>query len=561
MARTANARDWQTRIRLWAAIVMASYFLLRMGYYSMGLISPDAMEGYLGSLSFVWLFTPVFLSVVLVHMALGLWKLYRRNTFRMPPWEMAQVSLGLLLPYFLFPYLVTTFLMGFAFGQRQNYVDSILLTYPAVAWSYVGVALIMGAHGQIGAHVVLRMRPWYPRIKWILILLFTVVPICAALGYLNGGRTLYHALLQGKLDPEDMPHVVQPSEQDFIRLGQAIVYAALTALYAIVFASRALRLRIAARTKTIRVSYPGDAHVKVIPGTTILEASRIGEIAHASICGGRGRCTTCRVKILDGMENLSPIGERERKALSRIRAGSDVRLACQAQCRRQGISVLPLLTPETKPTKARRENSDSVGREMELSVMFADLRGFTTISEGKFPYDVVYVLNSYFERMGKAIERHDGRIDKFLGDGILAYFGSDGEATKGALNAVLCALEMARQLAEVNERLKDVLEVPLSMGLGLHFGEVILGEIGYTKNSSLTIIGDTVNSASRLQTLTKEAAAQMILSTTLAAKAGLDLSYLPLAKVRVRGKNEAMRVYLVKDILKDLEALDKAKRI
>ena len=559
MASKANARDWQTRIRLWAAIIMAAYFLTRMGYYSMGLISPDAMEGYLGSLSFVWFFTPVFLSVVLVHMTLGLWKLYRRNTLRMPPWEIAQVSLGLLLPYFLFPYLITTFLMGFVFGLRQNYVDSVLLTYPAVAWSYVSVALIMGAHGQIGAHVVLRMRPWYPRVRWILIVLFTVVPICAALGYLNGGRALYGALVQGKLEPDDLPHVVQPNELDFIRIGHAIVYIALTAVYAFVFASRALRLGVAARTRTIQVSYPGDARVKVIPGTTILEASRIGEIAHASICGGRGRCTTCRVKILDGMENLSPIGERERRALSRIRAGSDVRLACQAQCRQKGISVLPLLAPEAKPSKARKENTDSVGRDMELSVMFADLRGFTTISEGKFPYDVVYVLNSYFERMGKAIERHDGKIDKFLGDGILAYFGKDGDTRKGALNAILCSLEMARQLAEVNERLKNVLELPLTMGVGLHFGEVILGEIGYSENSNMTIIGDTVNSASRLQTLTKQAAVQLILSTTLAAQAGLDLSYLPMANARVRGKTEVMRVYLVKDILKDLQSSVKAR--
>jgi adenylate cyclase len=536
-------------------MIMATYFITRMGYYAMGLISPDAMEGYINALSFEWFFTPVFLSVVLVHMSLGLWKLYRRNTLKMPLWEIAQVTLGLLLPFFLFPYLITTFLMGFVFNLKQSYVDNILLTYPAVAWSYVSVALIMGAHGQIGAHAVLRMRPWYPRVRWIIAAFLTVIPIAAALGYLNGGSTLYHELIQGQLAADDLPHPVSPDQQEFIRLGHEIVYIALAAIYAFLFTARGLRLRAAARNKTIVVSYPGDAQVKVIPGTTILEASRIGEIAHASICGGRGRCTTCRVKILDGMENLSPVGEREHKALLRIRAGADVRLACQAQCQTKVISVLPLLAPEIKSTKARKETTFSVGRDMELSVMFADLRGFTSISEGKFPYDVVYILNSYFEQMGKAIERHEGKIDKFLGDGILAYFGKEGEGSKGALNAILSTLDMAKQLAEVNTRLASVLEVPLTMGVGLHFGEVILGEIGYKENSNLTIIGDTVNTASRLQTLTKEAGAQLILSTALAAKAGLDLSHLPLARAKVRGKTEPMRVYIVKDILKDLETV------
>jgi len=184
--------------------------------------------------------------------------------------------------------------------------------------------------------------------------------------------------------------------------------------------------------------------------------------------------------------------------------------------------------------------------------MFVDLRGFTRLSEGKFAYDVVYILNTYFENMGKAIEKHDGHIDKFLGDGILAYFGLDRDPREGALNALRSALAMAHELADANERLKEALDEPLAIGIGLHFGDVILGEVGYKENSTLTIIGDTVNTASRLQSLNKSAQTQLILSTTLAAKAGIDLSYLPMAKASVRGKIESLRVFLVKDLLNDL---------
>jgi len=552
MAARTNARDWQTRIRLWAALLMAFYFISRMGYYAMGLISPDAMEEYLNGLSFLWILTPFFLSVIFVHMALGLWKIFKRNTLKMPLWELAQIGFGLSLPYFLFPYLVTTYVMGYVFGLRLNYVDSILLTYPAVAWSYVCVAIVMGVHGNIGANAVLRMRPWYPRIKWLLIGILALIPISAALGYLRGGSQLYRAFIEGRLAPDDMPHTLVEAQRAFIAFWHTTIYISLSLLFAFVFIARSLRLRAMEKRKTIRVVYPSGAIVPVIPGTTILEASRIGSIPHASICGGRSRCTTCRIKVEAGMDNLSPVSDRERRALLRIGAASNVRLACQAQCQKEEIRIVPLLPAKIGPKKARSENRSTIGRDVELSVMFVDLRGFTGLSEGKFAYDVVYILNTYFENMGRAIEKQGGRIDKFLGDGILAYFGLDRDPRDGALSALRSTVEMARELANANRELKEALDEPLAIGIGLHYGDVILGEVGYKEKSSLTIIGDTVNTASRLQSLNKSAGTQLIVSTALAAKSGVDLSYLPMATATVRGKTEPLRVFLVKDLIRDL---------
>jgi len=370
---------------------------------------------------------------------------------------------------------------------------------------------------------------------------------------------LSEKLQAGTLDQDERPHPLSSEQKAWVMVfddGNTLTFLG---LYVLVFAARAVRLGVQKKKRNIEVVYGDGRKVAVIPHTTVLEASRIGRIPHASICGGRGRCTTCRVKVDQGAENLSPVGDREARALLRIQAPAGVRLACQAECLRGSVTVLPLLVPDTRSTVARKETADTVGRDVQVAVMFADIRGFTRLSEGRFPYDVVYILNRYFEDMGKAIEAHGGVIDKFLGDGILAYFGLDQDPRDACRNAVLAAWDMADRLERVNGPLASVLKEPLSIGIGIQFGEVILGSLGFQANRHLTIIGDTVNTASRFQGLNKKAASQLILSTEVAARAGFDLTDLPLAKTQVRGKTEISRVYVVKDILKDLDRVIKAE--
>ena len=546
-----TARDWETRLRLWAAIAIGTNQLVTMVYYSLGLVSGEAMEGFMNALGPYWSLGPVFTAALLLHMTLGLWKLFRRNTLKMPWWEAAQIGLGLLLPFILVPYNIAAQITASVFHLKQSYVDTLLLSYPDMAWRYVALTLVVGAHAHIGTHAVLRMRPWYPRVMLIIVLLFVVLPLAAALGYLKGGFGLYQAYQTGALAPEDLPHVLSPEQKAFLSMADLYDYAFFLGLYVVLFVGRLIRLKVEGRNRTVRVEYP-TGHVMVLPSTTILETSRIGSIPHASICGGRGRCTTCRIRVESGMENLSAVGDRESKALVRIGAAADIRLACQAEGRTGTIKVTPLLPPDVRSVTARKETKNSVGRDVELTVMFADLRGFTSLSEQKFPYDVVYILNSYFQAMGQVIEDKGGKVDKFLGDGILAYFGLDQDPRDGCLHAINAVRQMATDLIEVNKKLAHVLPQGLSIGVGLHFGDVILGEIGFHDRRQLTIIGDTVNTASRLEALNKRAGSQLILSTGVAAKAGLDLSHIAVASVAPRGKAEVVRVYVVKDILKDL---------
>lgn len=543
MKTRSNARDWETRSRLYAAGVLGWYQLLSMSLYAAGLVSAEAMLAVRDlSAPFYGTFVFPLLGLALyTHMALGLYKLYRRNTLKMPLWEKSQVALGLTIPLLMLAPHTALDLLNARFGVAIAY-DSLLVTYPEVAWRSIAATLVIGLHAHIGTHALLRMRPWYPRARWAIFALFTLLPLAAAAGYLQSGPV-------AALNP---PQTLTEEQLTFYRLADGVCTTAVLVLYALLFLGRELRLVRRDRRLTAAVTYADGSRVAVAPATTLLEASRIGGVPHPSICGGRARCTTCRVRVDSGMENLSPVGEREHKALVRIGATPDLRLACQAECRGGEVAVTILLPPHIEPQRARQETKDSVGRDVELAVMFVDLRGFTSLSDQKFPYDVVYILNNYFQAMGDAITSHGGRVDKFLGDGILAYFGLDQDPREACRTAVEASRAMAASLVALNQRLIHVWPQGLSMGIGLHFGDLVLGEIGSHEKRQLTIIGDTVNTASRLEAMNKEAGSQLILSTKVAALAGIDLSAVPVAAVTPRGKVEPIRVYVVKNILEEV---------
>ncbi len=270
----------------------------------------------------------------------------------------------------------------------------------------------------------------------------------------------------------------------------------------------------------MRLVYPGGRAVMMPRGLTVLEASRAHGIPHASVCGGRGRCSTCRIRVGRGRERLPPPSAEEQRVLARVGAAEDVRLACQIRPSAD-LVVTPLMPAETAVAGAMRPMNPGQGREREIAIMFTDLRGFTRLSESRLPYDTVFVLNRYFQPMGVAIEGAGGLIDKFIGDGIMALFGIEGPPSAGARASLSAARRMAEALEALNRDLRAELPEPLRMGVGLHFGRAIVGEMGYGRAVSLTAIGDTVNVASRLEALTKGLGAQLVVSAALLRRAGV----------------------------------------
>ena len=198
------------------------------------------------------------------------------------------------------------------------------------------------------------------------------------------------------------------------------------ALLVTLFAARLISGAFERRRDFITLTYPGERRVSVRRGTSVLEASRLSGIPHASVCGGRGRCSTCRVRIGEGSVDLPPPSADEEKVLQRVGAPPNVRLACQLRPTAP-VEVTPLLPPGAEPRDGHSRPAYIQGRETEIAVLFADLRSFTRFSEKKLPYDVVFVLNRYFQAMGMAVIGAGGHLDKFIGDGTMALFARRGQ--------------------------------------------------------------------------------------------------------------------------------------
>jgi adenylate cyclase len=293
--------------------------------------------------------------------------------------------------------------------------------------------------------------------------------------------------------------------------------------------------------------YPDGRAVVVPVGVTVLEASRLARIPHASVCGGRGRCSTCRIRVVHGLADLPSSSPEELRVLQRVGAPPDVRLACQLRPTGD-LAVLPLLPAQAQARDGFAQPGYVAGQEREITVLFADLRGFTRLAEHKLPYDVVFFLNRYFDVVGNAIEQAGGIANQFTGDGVMALFGVQAEPETGCRQALVAASNMVRGLEELSHTMAEELEGPLRMGIGIHTGPVVVGRMGHGVALYLTAVGDTVHVASRLQDLTKEYRCQMIISESVAERAGLEVAGLPRYELTVRNRREPIIIRTIDDV-------------
>lgn len=487
------------------------------------------------------------LTALLVHPLLGLGRLWQRRMLAMPAVELAQLALGLAIPTLLALHVLGTGVAHRLLGLEDSYAVLVALIWPDGMVRQSLLLLLVWLHGCIGLHLWLRLRPAYPRSLPALAALATLLPTLAVLGTVAAGREL--AALRaadpsagGRLVPiEDQPW----SEARAFLIGpvEGWIVAGWLALAAAVLAGRLVRGALARRGR-VAITWDGGRMARVPPGLTLLEASRVAGVPHASVCGGRGRCSTCRVRVLAGLDDLPPAAAIEARLLERIGAPSDVRLACQIRPRAP-LSVVRLVPPSGGAAAVLRPMDPGQGREREIAVLFADLRGFTRLAERRLPYDVVFILNRFVAVAGAAIEGAGGRLDKVMGDGIMALFGLDDEPDEAARRALAAARGVGRGLAALNAELATELGVPLRMGIGLHAGPAIVGELGYGRSAHLTAIGDTVNVASRLEALTKELGVELVVSEDLLARAGCPLDAAERRLVELRGRAEGLAVRLV----------------
>ncbi len=262
-----------------------------------------------------------------------------------------------------------------------------------------------------------------------------------------------------------------------------------------------------------RITYQDDITVEEDDSSlTLLQISLKHSVPHVHACGGHARCSTCRVMVREGMDNVLPRNPSEQRLAALKGLEANVRLACQTRVTGP-VRIRRLVLDDKDVEIALAEQGETTGCEKPLAILFSDIRDFTPFSEANLPYDVVHMLNRYFLMMGEAVLQNDGYIDKYIGDGMMALFGlSGGSPRETCLTAVRAGLQMLENLAEVNRFLKQHFGVEFGTRIGIHYGVVVLGQMGHPRKMQLTAIGDAVNMASRIESAVKGTTASMLIS-------------------------------------------------
>ncbi|HSE98676.1 MAG TPA: adenylate/guanylate cyclase domain-containing protein [Blastocatellia bacterium] len=259
---------------------------------------------------------------------------------------------------------------------------------------------------------------------------------------------------------------------------------------------------------------PDHKRVEANRPETLLQVSLRAGVAHAHACGGNARCSTCRIFVQDGLEYCEPRNEKEQALAERLHFGPEIRLACQTVINGNvEIRRLVLDDEDLKMTAqlAAGEAPSPVGEEKSVAILFADIRGFTSFAETLPPYDVVHVLNRYFHQAGKAITQNGGHIDNYMGDGLMALFGVE-DPIDAAAQAVRAALDMLSAVERLRPYLENIYTRSFRIGIGVHYGEVVVGAIGHDESKRVTAIGDAVNFASRIESANKSADTVLLIS-------------------------------------------------
>jgi adenylate cyclase len=543
------------QVRLVCGVILFAYLLTHYVNHALGNISLAAMEKGLEFHLGLWrspLGTLLLYPALAVHGTLGLWALYQRRYFRWKTAEIVQLALGLSIPAILCTHLIGERLGATLFGLKRSYALALYnfwVGHPGLGAMQALLLFIAWIHGSIGLYLWLRLKRFFPRWAPVLLGLAVLLPVLAGLGYYQQGRAV-RALAE---EPEWRAQILVPA-----LTGTAAEQARLTAIrdrflffYAaaigLVFVARGVRFLAERRRGMIRLIYP-DRTIRVPMGLSVLEASYRHRIPHANVCGGKGRCSTCRIRIVGDRSGQPAPSAREAFVLQRIGAGADpsLRLACQLRPSKDA-AIVPLLPPQTGTGFVHRHARAHPGEERYVVIMFVDMRGSTQMAADQLPFDTVFILNRFLAAISAAVIDAGGRVNQYLGDGLLALFGIETEARAACRAALDAAARIAANIDRLNRELAEGQRSPIRFGIGIHGGEVVVGDIGYGETAAFTVLGDAVNVAARLEALAKEFASELVVSDEVCRLAGLPPDALPAREAVLRGRAGAIVVRTAKE--------------
>ena len=541
------------QIRLGCGLVLYSYLISHFLNHALGNISMEALAIGVYYHTLFWQFLPVaivFYASALIHSGLGIWALYQRRQFHWRAIEPLQLVLGLSIPALIIAHIVGVRLGQSLFGNEKLYPQelySFWVAHPYRIWLMSAVLIIAWIHGSIGLYFWLRMKAFFKHAAPFLLAAAVLVPNLALLGFYQAGRTVVADSEDANwrtnnLSERQMGTTAQQQTLENIADNLLFGYLGLIGLVLLAKGARALNER---RGGMISLSYGNGRTVRVPKGLSVLEASLRNNVPHASVCGGRARCSTCRIRVIGDHGTLPEPSTREAFILNRVRAADpSIRLACQLRPTGD-LSFFQLFMPHTMSANAHASHPQRIGQERYLVSMFVDMRGSTKLAEQRLPFDTVFIVNRFLSAVSQAVIECGGQPNQFVGDGELALFGLRTSPQVACRQALKAAAMIAANIDELNQFLSHDLHEPIRFGIGIHGGEVIIGDIGYRNHMVFTALGDAVNVAARLQDMTKTLGCEAILSEEVRITAGLAADSLPEQEVAIRGRSGPMIVRTV----------------
>ena len=552
---TLNLQSSRASIRMISGLIMLAFVVCHLTAHVFLLVSIQRAEAVLATLMTPWrtaVGTAVLTAAFGMHYANALWSIYVRRSLRMSRWQWCQLVLGLLIPVLLILHVALTRIGELAFELNSNYDFTLGTLWIAMPWAGVlqATALIaVWVHACIGLHFWLRTKSWYRELQVYFGAVALLLPALALAGYLSAGNEV---MREAAGTPDFVPQMWQAANSNAPKLAaiRRFVYIGLAVQLALVvlpFSARWVRRALHRRRRPPILTDASGRKFVIPPGATVLETLRDHGVPHASVCGGRARCTTCRVLVTQGLDGLAEPAPLEKKALERIEATLSTRLACQLRPTRD-IWIVPLLHANASPQDGDVRGGLE-GNERLITVMFVDLRSSVAFGESRMPYDMLFLLNQFLGEMQEALAVTNGHYAQFTGDGLMALYGlKEKDPAKGAADAMRGANEMLARLDRLNQTLHVDLSQPLRIGIGIHHSVAIVGMMGPPKSQIITAIGDTVNICARLESLTKEFDCPVVVSRQAAQAAQLDLAGLKLHEVLVKGRTGRVECYSMKKV-------------
>ena len=553
-ARKLAAGIGVRQVRITCGLILFSYLLSHFSNHALGNVSYAAMEAGLHYHMEFWrnsVVATVFYGAAVVHWSLGLWALYERRQFRYPVAEITQLVLGVSIPFLIVVHLTGVRLQAPLFGRDIYYAQALAvywITRPWQQWLQFALLIVAWTHGCIGLYFWLRLKGFFSKAAPYLLAAAVLIPTLALLGVIQGARevTALYATPEWRAANFGPAAISSPAQRAILN---DIIYSfliAYAAILALIFAARGLRLLRERRAGMVSLKYPNGRIVRVPIGTSVLEASLRHRIPHASVCGGKARCSTCRVRVIGDVRELPEPSRREAFVLDRVGAGKDpsVRLACQLRPQHD-IAFFPIFPPRMTAGMLRRSVRMRVDEERYLVSMFVDMRRSTSLAEKRLPFDTMFFINRFVGAVAKAVEDAGGQTNQFVGDGVLALFGLDC-APEAACRRALAALGgIAVNVDELNTEFAQDLSEPIRFGIGVNGGDVVIGDVGYKDHVVFTALGDAVNVAARLQDLTKDFGCEALIAEDVFIRAGVAPSTLALKEVSIRGRTVPLGVHAV----------------